>query len=68
MLKTYGIPRFKKLNRKNRHDATHVWKLCKAVYGLKDAGAAFEQHKEWVFVTLGAKRFELCITSHKTRG
>jgi hypothetical protein len=33
-----------------------LWKLCKAVYGLKDAGAAFEQHKEWAFMTLGAKR------------
>ena len=55
-LKSHGIAGFKKLNRRNRHDATHVWKLCKAVYGLKDAGAAFEQHKEWVFMTLGAKR------------
>jgi hypothetical protein len=56
VLKTQGIQEFKKLNRQNRHDATHVWKLCKAVYGLKDAGAAFEQHKEWVFMTFSAKR------------
>jgi hypothetical protein len=46
VLKTQGIQGFKKLNRRNRHHATHVWKLCKAVYGHKDAGAAFEQHKE----------------------
>ena len=46
VLKSQGLRAFKKLNRRNCHDVTRVRKLVKAVYGLKDAGAAFEQHTE----------------------
>ena len=36
----------RKLRRKNCHEETHVWELSKAVYGVLDAGNAFEQLKE----------------------
>ena len=56
MLADKGMQGIKRLKRKNRHEETHVWELCKAVYGIPDAGNAFEQLKEWVFETIGAKR------------
>ena len=56
MLEAKGMPGIRKLKRKNRHDETHVWELLKAVYGVPDAGNAFEQLKEWVFERIGATR------------
>ena len=56
MVETKGMAGIRKLKRKNRHEETHVWELLKAVYGVPDAGNAFEQLKEWVFESIGAKR------------